>query len=85
MNRQQKWQKEKIEQGLCRICGKKAIEGIIFCDTHLKKSRIQSLNRYKRKREEIKISNRNRYRKKHGIQIDAPILRVYKPRKLKDS
>ena len=56
-SRQLKWQNKKQEEGKCRICGKSATDKF-SCLEHLKKHRTRM---------------RNRYRKKHGIKLDAPI------------
>ena len=71
ISRQRKWQIEKRDAGLCIKCGKTAERGGL-CLHHLELRRTDG---------------RNRYRKKRGIPLDAPISkngrkRIDNPKKL---
>jgi hypothetical protein len=41
-SRQQSWQKEKIEAGLCSICGKEKLFSSTYCKTCLIKRRVRN-------------------------------------------
>lgn len=56
-SRQRKWQMRKAAEGLCVICGKPAVTNW-FCPFHTKQGRD---------------INRNRYRLKAGIPLNAPL------------
>ena len=63
ISRQRKWQKKKIREGNCKICGKKQTEeSKEYCKFHL--DQFRSITRK---------SNRNRYRRLHNIPLDAPL------------
>lgn len=57
LSRQRLWQKQRQRQGVCILCPDKAVKGQ-YCAKH---------NEYHR------TAARNRYRKAHGIALDAPI------------
>ena len=57
MKRQQIWQEKMLKEGRCRVCGKPAVSKN-FCQRH----------------DDIAKSRaRNRYRKKVGLPVDAPL------------
>lgn len=58
LSKQRRWQLEKEQQGLCRICGQPAVRPGL-CYKHL---------------EDNRRLNRNSYRRRHGIPLDAPVL-----------
>jgi hypothetical protein len=64
MTRQRRWQLKQNAKGLCALCAAAAVDGY-HCARHLADNR----DRY-----------RNSYRLKHGIPLDAPIMRG-RPRK----
>lgn len=59
LSRQRLWQKRMAAEGRCIICATKTDLGT-RCALHLALFRTD---------------NRNRYRKRHGIPLDAPIVR----------
>jgi hypothetical protein len=64
--KQVKWQLKKNAEGLCRQCGRPA-DGRMHCTDCIIKFRVR---------------NRNYYRIKHGISIDAPLAACGRPSRI---
>jgi hypothetical protein len=61
MTRQRKWQLAHYKSGLCQLCPEPVIEGsALFCGRHA---------------ERMRTFQRNRYRARHGIALDAPVVK----------
>lgn len=55
LTKQRRWQKRRIDKGLCKICGKERNKSTIYCDTHLAKARKYQRDYYwlKKVRKEV--------------------------------
>jgi hypothetical protein len=62
ISRQLAYQRRMIAAGRCSKCGKPRNKSKVFCDKHLDANRSK-----------LRKRNRDRYRRAHGIPLDAPV------------